>query len=83
MTMTRHPDQSIDLRGTPCPLNWVKTKLRLEDMDEGQLLEVLLDDGEPVRNVPRSVKAEGHQIVEAEPLDGGFRLLIERSGSES
>ncbi len=80
--MTRQPDQSIDLRGTPCPLNWVKTKLRLEEMEEGQLLEVLLDDGEPVRNVPRSVKAEGHQIVEAQPANGGFRLLIERSGAD-
>ncbi len=77
--MEREPDQKIDLRGTSCPLNWVKTKLRLEEMEAGQLLEVLLDDGDPVRNVPRSVKSEGHKIVEAAPLEGGFRLLIERS----
>jgi len=81
--MARQPDLKIDLRGTPCPLNWVKTKLRLEDMDPGQCLEVLLDDGEPIRNVPRSVKAEGHKIVEVTPLDGGFRLLIESSGSDA
>jgi len=76
--MERTPDERIDLRGTPCPLNWVKTKLRLEEMDAGQVLEVLLDDGEAIRNVPRSAKAEGHQIVEIKPLEGGFRVVIER-----
>ncbi len=77
--MEQAPDQKMDLRGTPCPLNWVKTKLRLEEMKAGQLLEILLDDGEPMRNVPRSVKAEGHKILQATPLEGYFRLLIERS----
>ncbi len=81
--MARQPDLKIDLRGTPCPLNWVKTKLRLEDMDPGQCLEVLLDDGEPIRSAPRSVKSEGHKIIEVTPLDGGFRLLIESSGSDA
>jgi len=76
--MKRTPDERIDLRGTPCPLNWVKTKLRLEEMDAGQVLEVLLDDGEAIRNVPRSAKAEGHQIVEINPSEGGFRVVIER-----
>ncbi|NIQ99076.1 MAG: sulfurtransferase TusA family protein [Gemmatimonadales bacterium] len=79
--MEREPNQKIDLRGTPCPLNWVKTKLQLEEMEPGQRLEVLLDDGEPIRNVPRSVKAEGHKILEVTPLSGGFRLLIESAGS--
>ncbi|NIM04392.1 MAG: sulfurtransferase TusA family protein, partial [Armatimonadetes bacterium] len=40
--MEQAPDQKMDLRGTPCPLNWVKTKLRLEEMKAGQLLEILL-----------------------------------------
>lgn len=79
--MERAPDQTIDLRGTPCPLNWVKTKLRLEEMQSGQLLEVLLDEGEPVRNVPGSVKAEGHTIVEVTPMGRAFKLLIERGAS--
>ena len=76
--MERQADQSIDLRGTPCPLNWVKAKLRLEELHAGQLLEVLLDDGEPIRSVPASVKSEGHRIREVSPLEDGFRLLIER-----
>jgi len=77
--MERQPTQSMDLRGTPCPLNWVKTKLRLEGMGAGELLEVFIDDGEAVRNVPRSVKSEGHQIVEVSPAGDGFRLVIERA----
>lgn len=78
--MGHEPQQKIDLRGTPCPMNWVKTKLRLEQMKPGERLEVLLDDGDPMRNVPGSVKAEGHRILEAGPLEGGFRLLVERGG---
>ena len=77
MTETRL-NEYLDLRGTPCPLNWVKTKLRLEAMTPGQVLEVLLDDGEAIRNVPRSAKAEGHQILEIRPLEAGFRLVVER-----
>ncbi len=74
---------SIDLRGTLCPLNWVKTKLRLEEIGVGELLEVLLDDGEAIRNVPRSVKSEGHKIVAVSELELGanqrfWRLVIER-----
>ena len=79
--MERKPYQKLDLRGTPCPLNWVKTKLRLEELEAGQRLEVLLDDGEPIRNVPRSVKTEGHKILEVSPQEGGFRVLIESAGS--
>lgn len=69
--------QQLDLRGTMCPLNFVKTKLELEEMEEGQVLEVILDDGEPMRNVPRSVKQEGHKIIKVERLnDGAYKLAI-------
>jgi tRNA 2-thiouridine synthesizing protein A len=79
--MSQAPNQTVDLRGTPCPLNWVKTKLRLEEMAAGQLLAVMLDEGEPIRNVPASVRAEGHKIVAVQPVDGGFQLLIEKDGA--
>ncbi|KKO18434.1 MAG: preprotein translocase subunit TatB [Candidatus Brocadia sp.] len=73
------PDDKIDLRGVLCPINFVKTKLKLEMMDSGQVLEVILDDGEPIRSVPRSIKEEGHKIVKVENLEGGYRLLIKKS----
>ncbi|OHB40707.1 MAG: preprotein translocase subunit TatB [Planctomycetes bacterium RIFOXYD2_FULL_41_16] len=73
------PDDHIDLRGVLCPINFVKTKLKLEMMDSGQVLEVLLDDGEPIRSVPRSVKEEGHKIVKVENMEGAYRLLIKKA----
>ena len=73
------PDDQIDLRGVLCPINFVKTKLKLEMMDSGQVLEVILDDGEPMRSVPRSVKEEGHKIVKVENMEGAYRLLIKKA----
>lgn len=77
--MARSIEMHIDLRGTPCPLNWVKTKLRLEDMPSGAVLEVLLDSGAPAENVPRSAKADGHKVVKIIPFDDGVKLFIEKS----
>lgn len=68
----------LDLRGVSCPMNWVRTKMVLEDMEIGETLEVWLDDGEPIRNVPRSLKDEGHKLVRVTPVDGYFRIVIER-----
>jgi sulfite reductase (ferredoxin) len=67
-----------DLRGVPCPLNFVKTKLALESMKRGDILEVLLDDGEPIDNVPGSVIAEGHSILKQERVGDHWLLAIER-----
>ena len=55
-----------DLRGTVCPMNFVKVKVALAKMSEGQTLRVLLDDGEPVENVPRSAKLQGHEVLVVE-----------------
>ena len=72
------PDCSLDLRGTPCPLNWVRTKLRLEDMEPGGTIEVLVDRGNPARNVPRSAEMEGHRIISLIPENGAVRIRLER-----
>ena len=72
-------DDSLDLRGVLCPINFVKTKLKLDEMDTGEHLEVLLDDGDPITNVPQSVKEEGHQIMKVGKADSGhYRLLIKK-----
>lgn len=76
-TERNRPDQRLDLRGVLCPVNFVQTKLTLEEMEVGQVLEVILDDGNPMRNVPRSIKEEGHRIVLVEKLpDAAYRLHI-------
>jgi TusA-related sulfurtransferase len=70
------PDLQLDLRGTPCPINFVKTKLKLEQMAAGQVLEVWLDPGEPVEQVPDSLRMEGYTIEAIDDRSGFFALLI-------
>jgi len=72
-------DASIDLRGVMCPINFVKTKLKLEAMNPGEILEVILDSGDPIQNVPKSIKEEGHKIIEVKKEGDFFRLKVQRS----
>lgn len=72
------PDAQLDLRGTPCPINFVRTKLRLEQMNPGSLLEVWLDPGEPIEQVPDSLAIEGYQIEQVEDRSNYFALLVRR-----
>jgi tRNA 2-thiouridine synthesizing protein A len=69
----------IDLTGVVCPINFVKTKLRLEMMNSGDILQVILDKGEPLRNVPRSVRNEGHRILYAEDRGDQAALWIQKA----
>lgn len=72
-----------DLRGVACPLNYVKTKLKLEMMDAGEQLEVWLDAGEPIKNVPMSLKNDGHKVLLQEALESEashYRVLVEKVG---
>ncbi len=75
----RKPDARLDLRGVICPINFVKAKLKLEEMNAGEILEIVIDSGEPMASVPRSIKEEGHRIVRVDKVDNHFRLLIEKS----
>lgn len=72
------PDAQLDLRGTPCPINFVRTKLRLEKMLPGSLLEVWLDPGEPVEQVPDSLRMEGYVIEQLEDQTDFFSLKVRR-----
>lgn len=70
------PDAQMDLRGTPCPINFVKTKLHLEKMMPGEILEVWLDPGEPIEQVPDSLIIEGYQIEEISDRSEYFILKV-------
>lgn len=70
------PDDQLDLRGTPCPINFVRTKLRLEQLSPGSLLEVWLDPGEPIEQVPDSLKMEGYSIERLDEQTGYFVLHV-------
>ncbi|KAF0219492.1 MAG: redox protein regulator of disulfide bond formation-like [Geobacteraceae bacterium] len=70
--------QTVDLRGVCCPTNFVKAKLALEMVDAGEVVEFLLDDGEAVKNVPKSLKGEGHKLLGLKESDGYYVLTIEK-----
>lgn len=70
-----------DLRGVACPMNYVKTKLKLEMMEAGERLEVWLDAGEPIKNVPMSLKNDGHLVLVQEALEpeaAHYKILVEK-----
>jgi len=75
-------DIELDLRGVICPYNFVKTKLKLETMDQGQILAVLLDDGDPIKNVPRSVENEGHTVLAQDRVGSAYRVRIRREETD-
>ena len=75
-------DAELDLRGVICPYNFVKTKLKLETMAAGQILAVLLDEGDPIRNVPRSVSDDGHIVLNQEPLAQFYRVMIRKRADD-
>ncbi len=67
-----------DLRGVACPINFVKVKIELSNMDSGDVLEVWLDDGEPIRNVPRSAEFEGHEILNIRKINNYWSVFIKK-----
>ena len=69
----------LDLRGVECPLNFVKTKIQLDKMQKGQMLEVWLDPGEAIESVPPSVIEEGHEILQQIKVENYFLLKIKRN----
>ncbi len=71
--------QTLDLRGVSCPINVIKIKLALEACDPGETVEILLDDGEPVKNVPRTLKAEGHRLLGLKKQADHYVLTLENA----
>ncbi len=67
-----------DLRGVACPLNFVKTKIELAKLKSGETLEIWLDDGAPIENVPGSVKAEGHKIISQKKIADYWSVVINK-----
>lgn len=71
-------DQRIDITNDICPMTFVKTKLKLETMNAGEVLEVTLREGEPLSNVPKSVKEDGHKVVSINKSEDVFKVIIEK-----
>jgi TusA-related sulfurtransferase len=76
-------DETVDITDVVCPITFVKVKVALEELEGGQVLAIRLNDGEPVQNLPRSLKDEGHKVLGL--LDGGdgtYTLTVRKAGEE-
>lgn len=72
-------DRKIDIRGEVCPYTFVKSKLAIEDLDSGQVLEIILDHDPAAENVPRSMEADGHKVLEVKKMGKlEWRILIKK-----
>lgn len=72
-------DAEVDITDKVCPLTFVKAKVSLEELDDGEILAIRMNDGEPVQNVPRSLKEEGHQVLKLiDNEDGTYTLYVKK-----
>ena len=72
-------DDTVDITDVVCPTTFVKAKVALEELDDGEVIAIRMNDGEPVQNVPRSVKEEGHQILKlVDNEDGTYNLIVRK-----
>jgi TusA-related sulfurtransferase len=71
----------VDITDVVCPVTFVKAKVAIEELEDGDILAIHLNGGEPVKNVPRSLQEEGHQILKlTENQDGTYDLIVRKVG---
>lgn len=72
-------DDTVDITDKVCPLTFVKTKVAIDELEDGEVIAIRMNDGEPVQNVPRSIKEEGHQILKlVNNEDGTYNLIVKK-----
>ena len=78
-----HITDTVDITDVVCLVTFVKAKVALEELDDGEILSIRMNDGEPVQNVPRSIKEEGHQILKLiDNEDGTYNLIVRKVEEE-
>lgn len=74
-------NETVDITDKVCPLTFVKAKVAIEELEEGEVIAIHMNDGEPVQNVPRSIKEEGHQILKLVNNENGtYDLIVKKVG---
>ncbi len=72
-------DDLVDITDKVCPVTFVKAKVAIEELEDGEVLAIRMNDGEPVQNVPRSFKEDGHKILKLyDNEDGTYTLLVRK-----
>lgn len=75
---TEKTPRIVDLKGVKCPINFVKAKVEMAKVSSKELIGFYLDNGAPIANVPKSLEAEGHEIIKIDDKYEGYNLLIVR-----
>ena len=76
-------DETVDITDVVCRSTFVQAKVAREERDDGQILSIKMNDGEPVQNVPRSIKEEGHQVLKLlNNEDGTYELIVRKVGDD-
>ena len=79
--MSYEIDDTVDITDVNCPVTFVKAKVALEELEEGEILKVHMNGGEPAENVPRSLREEGHEILDlTQNADGTYDLIVQKVG---
>jgi len=68
----------LDITKEHCPMTFVKTKLTLEKLNKGDILEIHLTDGEPLKNVPRTVEEQGYKVLEIAQYDSHYLIRVQK-----
>ncbi len=76
------PDKKIDIRGLVCPYTFVKSKLAIEKMETGEVLEILLDYPEATNSIPKSMEDHGHMVLKVDKVNDTDWLIMIRKGEE-
>ncbi len=72
-------DDTVDITDKVCPLTFVKAKVAIDELEDGEVIAIRINNGEPVQNVPRSIKEEGHQILKlVNNEDGTYNLIVKK-----
>jgi len=74
----KKPAEVLNLEGVACPQNSAKALLKLESMEVNGILEIIVDEGEPIKNVPISLEAEGHEVISKVKIDKVWRILVRK-----
>jgi TusA-related sulfurtransferase len=76
-------DHLLDISEEVCPMSFVLTKVALDDLENGQTLEIVCKSGDPIRNISIQLKDEGHLITDVKKQgDTHFRLTVVKGGLE-
>jgi TusA-related sulfurtransferase len=73
-------DRTLDCIGLYCPMPIVKTAQELDNLKEGEVLEIIADDKGIKSDMPAWASKTGHELLGIEEEDGEFHVYLRKRG---